>query len=234
MLRWLKSFADERGLAWQQDTVGNLVIKRTGTGGGERAPAVVIQVCSLPFMTHHVLRKTAGMMAPSDALGVPCCDHMAIITMLNIKRRVLLTPYVCSCTKSKPITGYNVKLLVTEACHKSTNSPHKGLLLYEGCQNEPSEGTVKGLCMTALPYTPQGHVDMVTEKNNDVDHDFYKDPLRLQSDGTWLKVGPIAHIWVALHCLIGAHAAQSAAQATETMCCGRLTNAPVSLSCLGP
>ena len=50
---------------------------------------------------------------------------------------------------------------------------------------------------------------MVTEKNNDVDHDFYKDPLRLQSDGTWLKVGPIAHIWVALHCLIGAHAVLS-------------------------
>ena len=39
----LKAFADERGLAWQQDAVGNLVIKRTGSGGGESAPAVVIQ-----------------------------------------------------------------------------------------------------------------------------------------------------------------------------------------------
>ncbi|CAK0786449.1 hypothetical protein CVIRNUC_009662 [Coccomyxa viridis] len=75
VLKWLKSFAEERGLAWQQDTVGNLVIKRTGTGGGEEAPAVVIQ----------------------------------------------------------------------------------------------------------------GHVDMVTEKNNDVEHDFFKDPLCLQLDGTWLK-----------------------------------------------
>ena len=101
MLRWLKSFADERGLAWQQDTVGNLVIKRTGTGGGERAPAVVIQVCSLPFMTHHVLRNPAGMMAASDALGVACCDHLGIISMLYIKRRVLLTAYVCSCTSKK-------------------------------------------------------------------------------------------------------------------------------------
>lgn len=34
----------------------------------------------------------------------------------------------------------------------------------------------------------QGHVDMVTEKNNDVNHDFFNDPLRLQSDGIWLKV----------------------------------------------
>ena len=45
VLKWLKAFADERGLAWQQDTVGNLVIKRTGSGGGESAPAVVIQAC---------------------------------------------------------------------------------------------------------------------------------------------------------------------------------------------
>ena len=34
----------------------------------------------------------------------------------------------------------------------------------------------------------QGHVDMVTEKNNDVNHDFFNDPLRLQRDGSWLKV----------------------------------------------
>ena len=37
-------------------------------------------------------------------------------------------------------------------------------------------------------YLMQGHVDMVTEKNNDVNHDFYNDPLRLQRDGAWLKV----------------------------------------------
>ena len=47
VLKWLKAFADERGLAWQQDAVGNLVIKRTGSGGGENAPAVVIQVAAL-------------------------------------------------------------------------------------------------------------------------------------------------------------------------------------------
>lgn len=40
----------------------------------------------------------------------------------------------------------------------------------------------------------QGHVDMVTEKNNDVKHDFFNDPLRLKSDGSWLKVRSHAEI----------------------------------------
>ena len=44
VLQWLKDFADQRQLAWQQDSVGNIVIKRPGSGGGEHAPAVVIQV----------------------------------------------------------------------------------------------------------------------------------------------------------------------------------------------
>ncbi len=79
MLKWLKSFAEERGLAWQQDTVGNLVIKRTGTGGGEEAPAVVIQVCSLPPTAHHVLRFPAGMMAASDVHGVAHMQRGAML-----------------------------------------------------------------------------------------------------------------------------------------------------------
>ncbi len=33
----------------------------------------------------------------------------------------------------------------------------------------------------------QGHVDMVCEKNNDVEHDFLKDPIRLRVDGEYLK-----------------------------------------------
>lgn len=34
----------------------------------------------------------------------------------------------------------------------------------------------------------QGHVDMVTEKNSDVNHDFHKDALKLVRNGDWLKV----------------------------------------------
>ncbi len=34
----------------------------------------------------------------------------------------------------------------------------------------------------------QGHIDMVCEKNNDVQHNFHKDPLKLIKKGEWLKV----------------------------------------------
>lgn len=55
VLKWLKGFAEERGLAWQQDAIGNLVIKRTGSGGGESAPPVIIQArCPPCCMPKHV------------------------------------------------------------------------------------------------------------------------------------------------------------------------------------
>ncbi len=38
----------------------------------------------------------------------------------------------------------------------------------------------------------QGHIDMVCEKNNDVQHDFHKDPLKLIKKGDWLKVPFVA------------------------------------------
>ena len=44
VLQWVTSFADERGLKYRQDSVGNLVVYRPGSGGGEGAPPVVIQV----------------------------------------------------------------------------------------------------------------------------------------------------------------------------------------------
>ena len=34
----------------------------------------------------------------------------------------------------------------------------------------------------------QGHIDMVCEKNNDVQHDIHKDALKLVKNGDWLKV----------------------------------------------
>lgn len=33
----------------------------------------------------------------------------------------------------------------------------------------------------------QSHMDMVCEKNNDVDFDFTKDPIRTEVDGEWLR-----------------------------------------------
>lgn len=32
----------------------------------------------------------------------------------------------------------------------------------------------------------QGHLDMVCEKDNDIEHDFFNDPLKLQTDGEWV------------------------------------------------
>lgn len=44
VLQHLKGFAEARQLKWRQDAVGNLVICRPGSGGGEGAPTVVVQV----------------------------------------------------------------------------------------------------------------------------------------------------------------------------------------------
>ena len=47
-----------------------------------------------------------------------------------------------------------------------------------------------------------GHLDMVTEKNADVSHDFFKDPLRLQLAGEWLKARPACEKGL-LQCAVG-------------------------------
>jgi dipeptidase D len=43
VMDWIKQFAASRGLDWTQDAVGNLVVRRPGTGGGEGAPPVIVQ-----------------------------------------------------------------------------------------------------------------------------------------------------------------------------------------------
>ncbi|GMH38692.1 hypothetical protein BSKO_06576 [Bryopsis sp. KO-2023] len=44
-----------------------------------------------------------------------------------------------------------------------------------------------GTGVTAPPVLIQGHLDVVCEKNNDVEHDFFSDPLKLEINGDWLK-----------------------------------------------
>ncbi|KAK9794340.1 hypothetical protein WJX73_005452 [Symbiochloris irregularis] len=39
----------------------------------------------------------------------------------------------------------------------------------------------------APPVIIQGHIDMVTEKDSGVEHDFFKDPIKLQRSGDWLQ-----------------------------------------------
>jgi len=43
VLQTIKDFADELGLEWKQDAVGNLVVYKPGSGGGESAPPVLVQ-----------------------------------------------------------------------------------------------------------------------------------------------------------------------------------------------
>ena len=43
ILQYLKNFANERNLRIREDSTGNIVIIRPGSGGGENAPVIVIQ-----------------------------------------------------------------------------------------------------------------------------------------------------------------------------------------------
>ena len=47
VLDWLKEFAEERDLQWKQDAVGNIVIYRPGSAGGEKAAPVIVQGTTL-------------------------------------------------------------------------------------------------------------------------------------------------------------------------------------------
>lgn len=46
VIAYLQDFASKRKLEYKQDSIGNMVIRRPGSGGGESAPTVVIQVRS--------------------------------------------------------------------------------------------------------------------------------------------------------------------------------------------
>lgn len=62
-------------------------------------------------------------------------------------------------------------------------------------QGFESDGDSTGNLVVRIPATPgheeaaavilQGHVDMVPEKNRDVEHDFLKDPIEVVRDGDW-------------------------------------------------
>ena len=43
ILEYLKNFANERNLEMREDSTGNIVVLRPGSGGGENAPIIIIQ-----------------------------------------------------------------------------------------------------------------------------------------------------------------------------------------------
>lgn len=71
------------------------------------------------------------------------------------------------------------------------------LLSYSKNKELEAEKDKNGNVLIRVPATPghenaptvvlQGHIDMVGEKDSDVDHDFFKDPIGVELDGDWVK-----------------------------------------------
>lgn len=62
VVEWLRDFAAQRNLEFKQDKIGNVVITRPGSGGGENAPYVLLQghidmVCEKNTETVHDFEK---------------------------------------------------------------------------------------------------------------------------------------------------------------------------------
>ena len=71
------------------------------------------------------------------------------------------------------------------------------LLSYSKKMKLDAEKDKNGNVLIRVPATPghedaptvvlQGHMDMVGEKDSNVDHDFFKDPIEVELDGDWIK-----------------------------------------------
>ena len=57
----------------------------------------------------------------------------------------------------------------------------------DDCGNVVMTKTATAGCENAPTVILQAHMDMVAEKNNDVEHDFLKDPIQTYIDGEWVK-----------------------------------------------
>ncbi|MCK4546565.1 MAG: aminoacyl-histidine dipeptidase [Candidatus Eisenbacteria sp.] len=88
---------------------------------------------------------------------------------------------------------------MTKLPHESGNEAAMAAYLSEYAQKKgwKVEKDRTGNLLVRVPASPghegapvvilQGHMDMVCEKNSDVEHDFLKDPLKLQLVGDWVK-----------------------------------------------
>eukprot|EP00877_Chromochloris_zofingiensis_P012989 jgi/Chrzof1/7944/UNPLg00004.t1 len=117
VLDWLKKFADDRGLSWQQDEFGNLVIRKPGQAGGEAAPTVVVQghidmVCEKnsdvshdfskdPIQTRvegHWLKAVGTTLGADNGVGVATA-----LALLDLPRAVKAPPLECLFTLEEEI-----------------------------------------------------------------------------------------------------------------------------------
>ena len=109
VIEWLKYFAEERKLSWEQDEAGNVVIRHPGTMEGSQAPSVIIQ-SHLDMVTekndsveHDFFRDPIKLIRDGDwlkadgttlgadnGLGVACA--LAVIDTAVESKDVLLPP----------------------------------------------------------------------------------------------------------------------------------------------
>ena len=81
-------------------------------------------------------------------------------------------------------------------CSKHEEKAREYVIAVAQRNNLPYKTDSVGNVVVNVPATPgkenapvvvlQGHLDMVCEKNKDVEHDFSKDPIELQRDGEWV------------------------------------------------
>jgi dipeptidase D len=88
---------------------------------------------------------------------------------------------------------------ITSIPHCSGNEEHLAeyLLSYAKGKKIEAEKDGNGNVLIRVPATPghegapvvvlQGHMDMVGEKNSNVDHDFFKDPIQVELGGEWIR-----------------------------------------------
>ena len=137
----LKKFAEDRGLEWRQDTVGNLVIYRKGSGGGESAPPVLIQghvdmVCAKTAATVHnffndpirLIRDGDWLRADGTTLGADNgIGVSAAMALLELPAAAKLPPLECLFTVDEEtgLTGaYSFDAsLVRRARHADPSRP---------------------------------------------------------------------------------------------------------------
>ena len=141
VLSMLKKFAEDRGLEWRQDTVGNLVIYRKGSGGGESAPPVLIQghvdmVCAKTAATVHnffndpirLIRDGDWLRADGTTLGADNgIGVSAAMALLELPATAKLPPLECLFTVDEEtgLTGaYSFDAsLVRRARHADPSRP---------------------------------------------------------------------------------------------------------------
>jgi dipeptidase D len=163
--------------------------ERVKSEGLTRRPAVAYN----PFPCHVLVSCEQGIyskgrrcLRDSISLALEVSDHC-------IRRYAIM---VLSSLEPKELWKHFDKILSIPHCSGNEEHLAEYLLSYSMNQKLEANKDASGNVVIRVPATPghekapvvvlQGHMDMVGEKNSDVDHDFFKDPISVELDGGWL------------------------------------------------